>query len=71
MSCRTKSNYFDKMESPYYSEKLSLTNRALSNHFDTFPAEISETPGLDHFPCLGLENTHFPGLGLGVILDYL
>ena len=31
-----------------------------------FHAEISETLGLDHFPGLGLENTHFTGLGLSL-----
>ena len=32
-------------------------------------SKISETLGLNHFPGLGLENTHFPGLSLS--LEYL
>ena len=42
---------------------------------EQYRAEISETLGLglDHFSglSLGLENTHFPGLGLVLSLEYL
>ena len=39
---------------------------------EQYRAEISETLGLDHFSglSLGLENTHFPGLGLVLSLEY-
>ena len=47
-----------------------ILSQAKKNHNPNNNTEISETLGLDDFPGLGigigLENTHFPGLGLSL-----